>query len=70
MGGCLTPPIFRNGTLVGQKLRKGRAKLLKIQSNHMDRQGNERFSISDIVKKIRVSCMFEPEFVQKKFFDL
>ena len=24
------PPIFRNGTLVGQKLRKGRAKLLKI----------------------------------------
>jgi hypothetical protein len=29
-GGCLTPPIFRNGTLAGQKLRKGRAKLLKI----------------------------------------
>jgi hypothetical protein len=36
----------------------------------MDRQGNERFKISDIVKKIRVSCMFEQEFVRKKFFNL
>jgi hypothetical protein len=35
----------------------------------MDWQGNERFPISDIVKKIRVSCMFESEFVQKKFFE-
>jgi hypothetical protein len=36
----------------------------------MDRQGNERFEISDIVKKIRVSCMFEQEFFRKKIFDL
>jgi hypothetical protein len=36
----------------------------------MDRQGNERFKISDIVKKIRVSSMFEQEFVRKNFFDL
>jgi hypothetical protein len=36
----------------------------------MDRQGNERFLVSDIVKKIRVSCMFEQEFVRKNFFDL
>jgi hypothetical protein len=36
----------------------------------MDRQGNERFKISDIVKKIRVSWKFEPEFVRKNFFDL
>jgi hypothetical protein len=36
----------------------------------MDRQGNERFKISDIVKKIRVSWKLEAEFVRKKFFDL
>jgi hypothetical protein len=35
----------------------------------MDRHGNERFSISDIVKKRRVSCMFEAEFVKKNYFD-
>jgi hypothetical protein len=49
-GGCLTPPIFRNVTLVGQKLRKGRAKPgTKLKggvggvTNHLDWQGNERF---------------------------
>ena len=34
LGGCLTPPIFRNGTLVGQKLRKGLAKLQNLVENH------------------------------------